>query len=165
MPHFDHQKITVIFVLGGPGAGKGTQCHKLVEGFGFVHLSGLALYLLLAFHCDADPVFAAGDLLRAEQDRKDSQFGDEIRTCIKEGKIVRMEITIELLRKAMIQEIEARVGSENWTDGKGRFLIDGFPRKMDQAVKFEEDVSSAPGHVFVPSDLMLGLRSDPGPLF
>lgn len=30
--------------------------------------------------------------------------------------------------------------SGNWTDGKGRFLIDGFPRKMDQALKFDEAV-------------------------
>lgn len=29
----------ILFVLGGPGAGKGTQCAKLVEKFGFVHLS------------------------------------------------------------------------------------------------------------------------------
>lgn len=42
-----NEKPTVFFVLGGPGAGKGTQCAKLVENCGFVHLS-------------------AGDLLRAE---------------------------------------------------------------------------------------------------
>lgn len=30
---------TVLFVLGGPGAGKGTQCAKLVSECGFVHLS------------------------------------------------------------------------------------------------------------------------------
>jgi UMP-CMP kinase len=40
--------IRVLFVLGGPGAGKGTQCSKLVEEFDCVHLS-------------------AGDLLRAER--------------------------------------------------------------------------------------------------
>ena len=37
----------VLFVLGGPGAGKGTQCAELVARYGFVHLS-------------------AGDVLRAE---------------------------------------------------------------------------------------------------
>ena len=37
---------TVVFVLGGPGAGKGTQCANLVRDYNFVHLS-------------------AGDLLRA----------------------------------------------------------------------------------------------------
>ena len=31
-----------------------------------------------------------------------------------------------------------------WTGGKGRFLIDGFPRKMDQALKFDESVRSHP---------------------
>lgn len=51
-----------------------------------------------------------------------------------------MEITIKLLENAMNTELEKRKGSPGWTDGRGRFLIDGFPRKMDQALKFEEDV-------------------------
>ena len=29
----------LIFVVGGPSSGKGQQCKKLVEEFGFVHLS------------------------------------------------------------------------------------------------------------------------------
>lgn len=33
------KKPVVIFVLGGPGSGKGTQCSNLVREFGFVHLS------------------------------------------------------------------------------------------------------------------------------
>lgn len=37
---FSDDEATVIFVLGGPGAGKGTQCARLVEHKGFVHLSG-----------------------------------------------------------------------------------------------------------------------------
>ncbi|CAH1761613.1 21597_t:CDS:2 [Entrophospora sp. SA101] len=102
-------KIFLAFVLGGPGSGKGTQCAKLVEDFGFVHLS-------------------AGDLLREERDREGSQYGEEINKCMKEGLIVRMEITIALLEKAIIM---------NESD---RFLIDGFPRKMDQALQFEKDV-------------------------
>jgi signal recognition particle GTPase len=44
-PVFDKSKITVIFVLGGPGVGKGTQCEKLVKDYGFVHLSGTLLYI------------------------------------------------------------------------------------------------------------------------
>ncbi len=32
-------KPNVVFVLGAPGAGKGTQCQKIVEKFGYVHLS------------------------------------------------------------------------------------------------------------------------------
>lgn len=38
----------IIFVLGGPGAGKGTQCSLIVKNLGYVHLS-------------------AGDLLREER--------------------------------------------------------------------------------------------------
>lgn len=46
-----------------------------------------------------------------------------------------MEITIALLSNAMSAAIK---------DGaSARFLIDGFPRKMDQAEKFEEDVAEA----------------------
>lgn len=37
---FSQEKVTVVFVLGGPGAGKGTQCERLVNDYGFVHLSG-----------------------------------------------------------------------------------------------------------------------------
>jgi UMP-CMP kinase len=107
-------------VLGGPGAGKGTQCGKLVEDFNFCHLS-------------------AGDLLRAEQNREGSHYGDLIRTCIREGTIVPMEVTINLLQIAMSAELGAR-SDPHWSNGRGRFLIDGFPRKMDQALKFDETV-------------------------
>lgn len=31
--------------------------------------------------------------------------------------------------------------ANGWKDGKGLFLIDGFPRKMDQAILFDEAVS------------------------
>ena len=48
------QKPEVVFVLGGPGAGKGTQCKKIESEYGWVHLS-------------------AGDLLRAERKTGSSQ--------------------------------------------------------------------------------------------
>jgi UMP-CMP kinase len=52
---------------------------------------------------------------------------------------VPMEVTIKLLENAMHAALQSKTG-EGWADGKGRFLIDGFPRKMDQALNFEEDV-------------------------
>jgi len=112
-PTFGQDEASVIFVLGGPGAGKGTQCQNLVTDYGFVHLS-------------------AGDLLRAEQNREGSEFGELIKTYIREGKIVPMEVTIALLENAMRDAMA--------NQKKSKFLIDGFPRQMDQAVKFEEDV-------------------------
>jgi len=111
----------VVYVLGGPGAGKGTQCGRLVEDFDFCHLS-------------------AGDLLRAEQNREGSSYGDLIRTCIREGTIVPMEVTVKLLEKAIGSALKEGRSGEGWANGKGRFLVDGFPRKMDQALKFDEEV-------------------------
>jgi len=106
-------EVLVIFVLGGPGAGKGTQCTNLVRDYGFAHLS-------------------AGDLLRKEQERPGSEFGEMIATVIKEGQIVPMEVTIQLLENAM-QDVMKK-------DKTMRFVIDGFPRKLDQAVEFERVV-------------------------
>ncbi|KAJ7098176.1 UMP-CMP kinase [Mycena belliarum] len=123
-PVFDHTKITVFFVLGGPGAGKGTQCSRLVEDYGFCHLS-------------------AGDLLRAEQHREGSEFGELIQTCIREGTIVPMEVTVKLLENAMAAALKEGRSGDGWADGRGRFLVDGFPRKMDQAIKFDEEVCMA----------------------
>ena len=87
-------------------------------------------------------IYVAGDLLRAEQDRKGSEYGDLIREHIREGTIVPMEVTVKLLENAMRDAMEASgAKGEAWQGGKGRFLIDGFPRQMDQALKFEETVS------------------------
>lgn len=79
---------------------------------------------------------SAGDLLRAEQDRSGSHYGQMIKDYIKEGKIVPMEVTIALLENAMRDAMGA-------TPPARRFLIDGFPRKLDQALKFEESVCAA----------------------
>ncbi|KAI1638568.1 uridylate kinase [Biscogniauxia mediterranea] len=122
-PTFSGDKVTVIFVLGGPGAGKGTQCARLVADYGFTHLS-------------------AGDLLRAEQAREGSEFGELIRDYIKNGLIVPMEVTIALLESAMTSAMLSSPDTPR-SQLRGRFLIDGFPRKFDQAVRFEEAVCPA----------------------
>ncbi|KAL3651164.1 UMP-CMP kinase 3 [Castilleja foliolosa] len=77
------KKVTVVFVLGGPGSGKGTQCANIVKNFGFTHLS-------------------AGDLLRAEI-KSGSENGTMIQNMIKEGKIVPSEVTIKLLQRAILE--------------------------------------------------------------
>ena len=53
------KKPTVVFILGGPGAGKGTQSDSIKQQFKFVHLS-------------------AGDLLREERNTPGSQYGEII---------------------------------------------------------------------------------------
>jgi len=68
----------VVFVLGGPGAGKGTQCKTAAEVYNAAHIS-------------------AGDLLREEQDDPESEHGQLIRDYIATGSIVPIEITIKLI--------------------------------------------------------------------
>lgn len=65
-----------------------------------------------------------------------------IRTYIREGQVVPMEVTIKLLENAMRAALQdpSSTGAAGWGAGRGRFLVDGFPRKMDQALKFDEDV-------------------------
>jgi len=111
-PLFPKDHVHVVFVLGGPGTGKGTQCEKLKEDWGFNHLS-------------------AGELLREEMARPDSEYGELIKKFIQEGEIVPMEITVGLLQNKMQEYIRK--------DSR-KFLIDGFPRKMDQAIAFERNV-------------------------
>ncbi|CAM9787480.1 unnamed protein product [Pylaiella littoralis] len=74
-------KPPVVFVLGGPGSGKGTQCERLAKEYGYVHLS-------------------AGELLREER-TSGSSDGQLIDEYIREGRIVPVAISLGLLRKAM----------------------------------------------------------------
>ncbi|XP_068197705.1 UMP-CMP kinase isoform X2 [Antennarius striatus] len=67
---------------------------------------------------------SAGDLLREEQARQGSECGQLIANYIKEGKIVPVHITIQLLWKAMQQTMEK-------DEKMFHFLIDGFPRNED----------------------------------
>lgn len=125
-PRFTPETTTVVFLLGGPGSGKGTQSANLVRDYAFTHLS-------------------AGDLLRAEQNRPGSRVGELIREYIREGTIVPMEITVGLLANAMEEAKTKNTAGPGSGDGVGvgagkRFLIDGFPRKLDQADFFEDTV-------------------------
>merc|ERR1712060_259350 len=114
----------VIFVLGGPGAGKGTQCSNIVENCpGWCHIS-------------------AGDCLRAERNNPDSEDGKLITSIIKEGKIVPVEITVKLLKNAM----DAAAAKE----GKSKVWIDGYPRNLDNVTGWEKGIgdSALVGGVF-----------------
>ena len=71
----------IVYVMGGPGSGKGTQCSRLKEEFNLAHLS-------------------SGDLLRAEV-AKGTPEGLKINEYIKEGKLVPQEVVIELIKKAI----------------------------------------------------------------
>ena len=93
----------VVFVLGGPGAGKGTMCELAQSQLGWTHLS-------------------IGDLLRAERELGGPRT-ETIKEIIAAGKLVPNEITVTLLKEAM--ETVTRM------TGKNNFLLDGFPRSLD----------------------------------
>lgn len=111
-------KKTVVFILGGPGSGKGTQCELIVKKFNYVHLS-------------------AGDLLREERRTPGSEFGEVIQKRIDNGQIVPSEITVSLLKKAMEKS------------SSSKFLIDGFPRNMENYDVWEKIVGEAANVPFV----------------
>lgn len=106
-------KPRLIFVVGGPGAGKGTQCAKLVEKFKFEHLS-------------------TGDLLRAEV-ASGSEKGVELQKVMSEGGLVQTKTLLELL--------EAAMQKKGWGKCKP-FLIDGFPRNQENVDCFAEVLAS-----------------------
>lgn len=123
----------VVFVLGGPGAGKGTQCTLLQERCdGWVHLS-------------------AGDLLRAER-KAGGELGDMINAKIAAGELVPSSITCKCLENGMIKAYQQSKAT--------KFLIDGFPRS-DENMKAWEDTMSRHSVKFVlnfecPEEVLVG---------
>jgi adenylate kinase len=105
------KKLPIIWVLGGPGSGKGTQCEKLVARYGFVHLS-------------------SGDLLRDEV-ASESKLGQEIKDIMVRGDLVPREIVLNLIKNAMVAKLSTAKG----------FLIDGYPREIEQGVEFEKRIA------------------------
>lgn len=102
------QDAEIVFVLGGPGSGKGTQCEMLAARFGFEHVS-------------------TGELLRQEVEAG-TPTGAAILATMKAGGLVDVGTTVALLDKALSRSTATR------------FLVDGFPREMDQVAAFEEAV-------------------------
>ncbi|XP_034835464.1 UMP-CMP kinase [Maniola hyperantus] len=104
----------VVFVLGAPGAGKGTQCSFISKEFGFVHLS-------------------AGDLLREERQRPGSEYGEMIEEKIRNGEIVPVEVTCSLIHKAMQKSGKTRFLIDGFPRNKDN--LDGWERVMSDKTK------------------------------
>lgn len=101
----------VVFIVGGPGAGKGTQCQLLEE-----RLEGSWKHL------------SAGDLLRAER-KSGGELGQLINSKISNGELVPSSITCKLLENAMVAAYAS--------NGTSSFLIDGFPRSFENMEAWE----------------------------
>jgi len=105
--HFDPRKPcpapNVVFVIGGPGSGKGTMCEVAEQQLGWAHIS-------------------TGDLLRAELEAQGPQAAT-IEKYITAGELVPNEIMVTLLKDGM-EHLTRTTGNNN-------FLLDGFPRSLD----------------------------------
>jgi len=102
--------LPIVWVLGGPGCGKGTQCDKIVAKYGYTHLS-------------------SGDLLRDEVN-SGSARGKQLLAIMEKGDLVPLQVVLDLLAEAMIKKLPSSKG----------FLIDGYPRELAQGVEFEKDI-------------------------
>lgn len=89
----------IVILLGCPGSGKGTQCKRLADKFGFQHL-------------------ATGDIFRSEIAQK-TATGLKAQDYLKNGKLVPDSIVIEM--------VAGRI------EKGGNYLLDGFPRTIEQA--------------------------------
>ena len=96
-----------IILLAPPAAGKGTQSEIFSKKYKLPHIS-------------------TGDIFR-EIAREDSEVGAYIRETLKNGDLVKDEITYQL--------IEDRLGKD---DCKNGFIIDGFPRNIAQAHEYDK---------------------------
>lgn len=103
--------VPIIWVLGGPGCGKGTQCEKIVAKYNFSH-------------------FSTGDLLR-EEVASGSDKGKELQEMMKQGILVPNEAVLKLLEAAMAKALSSTVG----------YLIDGYPREPAQGPEFEKFIA------------------------
>ena len=72
------------------------------------------------------PHISTGDILR-EISKEDSEIGNYVKETLASGKLVKDEITYQL--------IEDRLSKD---DCKNGFIIDGFPRNLDQAYEYDK---------------------------
>jgi len=100
-----------IVLLGTPGAGKGTQCKRIVARYGLLHLS-------------------SGDILRRER-AEGTELGRKAQGYMDSGALVPDEVIVKMMTEAIKKAPD------------GGFILDGFPRTVNQAAELDESLASA----------------------
>ena len=96
-----------ILIMGGPGAGKGTMSARIVEKFNVNHIS-------------------TGDIFRSEIGNG-TALGLEAKSYMDKGLLVPDELVNNMVKSYL----------ENLEDKKNGYLLDGYPRTLDQAKAFD----------------------------
>ncbi|XP_071571815.1 adenylate kinase isoenzyme 1 [Temnothorax nylanderi] len=102
--------LPIIFLIGGPGAGKTTQCIRVAEHYGFCAI-------------------VSRELLRNEVSTG-SQRGVILAYLISEGKLVPSDVMVELIKARMLSSLSVSRG----------FLVSGFPREKIQCQHFNRQI-------------------------
>lgn len=113
-----------IVLLGAPGAGKGTQSARLVDEFGFTHLS-------------------TGDLLRAAV-KEGTELGVKAKSCMDAGELVPDEVVIGLVEEKLKAAPEASFLLDGFPRTPAQAVaLDGvlanLGKKLDYAIALEVD--------------------------
>jgi len=99
-----------IVLLGAPGAGKGTQCKRIVARYDLIHLS-------------------SGDILR-QQRTEGTDLGKKAQSYMDSGALVPDEIVVAMMTDAIRKVPDAG------------FVLDGFPRTVNQAAELDKSLAS-----------------------
>ncbi|KIW44381.1 uncharacterized protein PV06_05393 [Exophiala oligosperma] len=107
-------RIRVVFVIGGPFAGKKTHCTLLSNQFGVRHLSMTDIF----YNMSIDQTYPHAEFLR---------------DCLEHNMTVPTDLAIKVLEKTIAES----------TDEKGWVLLRGFPENVRQLVEFEEKLQKS----------------------
>ena len=96
-------KTKKLLIMGPPGAGKGTQAANIVEKYGVCHIS-------------------TGDMFRSAI-KNGTEMGKLAQSYMEKGELVPDSVTVGIVKERLSQSDCSEKG----------FLLDGFPRNLDQA--------------------------------
>ncbi|KAL6267327.1 hypothetical protein P5V15_000402 [Pogonomyrmex californicus] len=103
-------RLPIIFLIGGPGAGKSTQCLRVAKHYGFCAM-------------------ISKELLRSEI-ITGSQRGIILAYLMSEDKLIPADVMVQLIIRKMLKELKTTRG----------FLLSGFPREKLQCQHFDRQI-------------------------
>ena len=107
------EKPRIVFVIGGPGCGKGTQCKRIVQNFKYVS-------------------FSTGDLLRQYvKDKKDGY--EDIDNQMKEGKLISSATLMKVLKEYIMDSRNKKILVDGYP--RNQENIDEWEKQMKGSVE------------------------------